>query len=75
MGLLDPDSFTQKYENFTEKVKSGRVLLSPWRWAGVDEANAALAQEDPLKGWVPLPVPAGQTVYLGEFGTNGFSIA
>jgi len=73
MGLLDPDSFTQKYENFTEKVKGGRVLLSPWSWAGVDESNAALAKEDPLKGWEPLPVPSGQTVYLGEFGTNGFS--
>jgi len=73
MGVLDPDSFTQKYENFTEKVKSGRVLLSPWTWAGVTEANAALAKEDPLKGWEPLPVPAGQTVYLGEFGENGFS--
>ncbi|WP_256758856.1 extracellular solute-binding protein [Cohnella sp. WQ 127256] len=73
MGVLDPDAFTQKYENFTEKVKSGRVLFSPWKWAGVDESNAALAKEDPKTGWVPMPLPKGQTVYLGEFGTNGFS--
>jgi len=73
MGLLDPDSFTQKFENFVEKVKSDRVLLSQWSWAGASEANVALAKEDPKSGWVPMPVPTGQSVYMGEFGENGFS--
>ncbi|MHA6480778.1 extracellular solute-binding protein [Paenibacillus sp. strain BS8-2] len=73
LGVLDPDSFTQKYDNFTEKVKSHRVLFSQWQWAGVNEANAELAKMDQVSGWMPMPVPKGQTVYAGEFGSNGFS--
>ncbi|MCU6711364.1 extracellular solute-binding protein [Paenibacillus sp. J5C_2022] len=73
LGVLDPDSFTQKYDNFTEKVKSNRVLFSQWQWAGPADANVELAKKNPTSGWMPMPMPQGQTVYAGEFGSNGFS--
>jgi putative aldouronate transport system substrate-binding protein len=33
MGLLDPDSLTQKYENAGNKMKDGQVLFSLFPWA------------------------------------------
>jgi putative aldouronate transport system substrate-binding protein len=33
MGIMDPDSLTQKWDNVSEKYKEGRILFSPWEWA------------------------------------------
>ncbi|MDR1565963.1 MAG: hypothetical protein LBS48_01610 [Treponema sp.] len=32
MGLLDPDSITQTWDNFLEKATAGRTLFSFWSW-------------------------------------------
>lgn len=33
MGLLDPDSMTQRFDDAIGKFSEGRVLFSPWNWA------------------------------------------
>lgn len=33
MGILDPDSVTQKWETVSEKYNNGQILFSPWAWA------------------------------------------
>ncbi|MFF2093993.1 extracellular solute-binding protein [Paenibacillus sp. NPDC058174] len=71
LGLFDPDSFTMKYDNMLEKIKSNRLLFSWWNWAGTNEANDAFEKAGELKGWAPLPPAKGQTQYVGEYGSIG----
>ncbi len=42
MGLVDPDGFTMKYDNYLDELKSGKYLTTYAIWM-VDEANAALS--------------------------------
>ncbi len=39
MGLVDPDSLTQKYTDAQNKYKDGRVLFSYFSWLGKPEYN------------------------------------
>lgn len=32
MGLLDPDSMTQRFDDAQQKFTDGRVLMGPWTW-------------------------------------------
>lgn len=32
MGLVDPDSYNQTYNDLSQKFKDGQVLFSPWPW-------------------------------------------
>lgn len=32
LGLVDPESATQNYENYIEKYEKGQILYSPWPW-------------------------------------------
>lgn len=32
MGILDPDSMTQRYDDYVNKATAGRVLFSYWPW-------------------------------------------
>ena len=66
-GLLDEESFTDKWDQFMEKVKSGRAL-SAWYavWAS-GEANNAFKE----KGWddmayITMPVQSNGQVERGE---------
>jgi ABC-type sugar transport system, periplasmic component len=34
MGLVDPDSLTQKFDAVVDKFKAGRVLFTPWSFLG-----------------------------------------
>lgn len=71
LGLFDPDSFTMKYDNLLEKIKSNRLLFSWWNWAGANDANDAFEKSGELKGWVPLPPAKGETQYVTEYGSIG----
>ena len=74
MGLLDPDTFTQKYDNFIDKLKNNRVLINVAGWAGgVDVNNQFLAAGQPLKGFQALPPFEGGYAYLGYSSTYGNS--
>ena len=59
-GIVDPESFTQTYDEYIAKLSTGRVLgmIDQW-WDFAYTANDALKQQGPdLKGcnYVPLPI-------------------
>lgn len=39
MGLIDPKSLTQNYEQCFEKYRNGEILFSPWPWLGKSAYN------------------------------------
>jgi putative aldouronate transport system substrate-binding protein len=39
MGLVDPDSPTQNFEDVSNKYKDGSILYSPWPWLGQPDYN------------------------------------
>ncbi len=73
IGLLDPDSFVQKYDDYKAKIATGRVLaLADARWEIV-EAVTALKQdgkEDSLYGY--FPVTLNETVKYADFQSTGY---
>lgn len=78
IGLLDRESFVQKYDQYKAKIASGRVVaLADARWE-IGEPVAALQQAgkaDQIYGYFPLTMKEGQkyadfqnTGYLGGWG-------
>jgi putative aldouronate transport system substrate-binding protein len=69
MGLLDPDSITQTWDNFTEKATAGRILFAFWPW-GTGSFNTADRAEQ-VVGFKMVPfegqkiLGAVSPVYLG----------
>lgn len=53
MGILDPDTFTNKWDNVIEKTSADRVISSPWTWAYGD-INSKLMPEG--KGYQLIPM-------------------
>lgn len=39
MGLVDPDSTTQNFDNLSAKYKDGQILYSLWPWFGAGQYN------------------------------------
>ncbi len=39
MGIFDPEGFTQKYQQFDDKLKNGEVLVSGYGWTQPDPAK------------------------------------
>ena len=54
MGLLDPDSMTQKFDNANEKSNSNRVQLGVVQWM-FDQANQGFAKNQEMKGYMNIP--------------------
>lgn len=72
LGILDPDSLMQKFENHVEKAKANRILSSWVSWSGEDDATkayAAAGQKD--KGFVALPPIKGTYQYNGSYSELG----
>lgn len=61
MGLLDPDSFTQKYDQAAQKYNSGQVLAAI-NGGMIDGSNKYLQSKQIYdRGWFgPLPMPSEQ---------------
>ncbi|RED85501.1 extracellular solute-binding protein [Cohnella phaseoli] len=55
MGILDPESFTQKSDKYEEKVKSGRYLYNVPGWLVTDINSHYEKAGMPDKGMVALP--------------------
>lgn len=45
MGLVDPQSVTQSYEDVAKKYEEGQVLFSPWPWMAQLEYNTQARRE------------------------------
>ncbi len=60
-GLLDPDSFTMKYDQWQQKVKNGETYFFTEGWCAND------FEGDGTKGYAPLNYQPGQPTYA-NFG-------
>ncbi|MFD0716258.1 hypothetical protein [Paenibacillus sp. GCM10027626] len=73
MGLLDPDSFTQKYDQATQKYNTGQVLATYTGWM-IWGGNTYLQQSKDIydQGWFgPLPMPSkGYNYFNKKYGQN-----
>ncbi|MCI8544173.1 MAG: extracellular solute-binding protein [Lachnospiraceae bacterium] len=63
MGLLDPDSMTQRFDDATNKMGSGRVLMGLGNW-GVSDFATPEKQEEGI-GHMPVFVKDSPTVTEG----------
>ena len=61
-GVLDPDSFTQKYAQFTQKCDDQRYAMIYANWIAAT-SNAALAKINPNLGYMPIPPASGTAAY------------
>lgn len=69
MGILDPESFTQKGENVTEKATTGRLFYTENSW---NNWNSLLAESvGPQAGFEAL-IDAFPSVYGGDCGNYGW---
>ncbi|MBW5445178.1 ABC transporter substrate-binding protein [Cohnella sp. CFH 77786] len=70
MGLLDPDSVTQKFGDVANKLKDGQVFFTPWTW--LDDTYNTENHTSAGKGIMPVPfaeekaITFGYTPYGGE---------
>lgn len=57
-GMIDPESFTQSYEEYLEKLASGRVLgmVEQWWQFAYDVGDKLGRRAEEGCGYVPLPV-------------------
>ncbi|MDW7658575.1 MAG: hypothetical protein SCM11_15515 [Bacillota bacterium] len=60
LGIMDPEYLTQTEEDYTNKVKTGRVLSPDIRWLGITEFNSQAELEYPDEGigFATIPVEA-----------------
>jgi putative aldouronate transport system substrate-binding protein len=75
-GLLDPESFTHKYDSYIAKLSSGRVLgLADANWDYQDAIKSLVAAGKPERTWAPLSVVVDETKYkdpsLKSYGYSG----
>lgn len=73
LGILDPESLTQKYQNVVEKHNAYRVYanLASWPYGGANKQM--VAEGTPNKGLMPLPPLKGANrfQYNSIFNSNG----
>lgn len=46
LGLVDPESYTQKFEDMTMKYENGQIFYSPWPWVAQTYYNTASRLEE-----------------------------
>ena len=72
-GLLDPESFVQKYDQYLAKITSGRVLaLTDQRWQFQDGENALKAEGKYERGYGHYPVTLNEQYVRKDFQGTGF---
>lgn len=56
LGLIDPKSANQNYDQCFEKFKNGEVFFSPWPWQGKSAFNTISNMEETGRGFMMAPV-------------------
>ncbi|KFI64233.1 ABC transporter substrate-binding protein [Bifidobacterium cuniculi] len=69
MGLVDPESTTQNWDNLSTKVTEGKVLMSIWSWLGKPRMNSTENQEKGI-GFMLAPLE-NMKVYTPGFQPEG----
>lgn len=54
MGILDPETYTQKNEDYSQKINEGQVLYSSMEW-DFDAGNAELNKNGGTDKYVDVP--------------------
>lgn len=73
-GLLDPESFIQKYDQYKAKIASGRVLAlidSKWQVKDAEQALSHAGMQDRMYGM--YPVTMGESFRNRDFQPAGYS--
>lgn len=73
-GLLDPESFIQKYDQYQAKISEGRVLAladSLWEYAEAQQSLVASGMPERTYGMFPLVLEEGMK--YAEFRPTGYS--
>ncbi|MBU3112213.1 ABC transporter substrate-binding protein [Clostridium lacusfryxellense] len=73
-GLLDPESFTQKYDAYKSKLATGRVLAltdSPWDF--LEPATALVKDNKADRTWAPQPITLDETITNAGMRDVGYS--
>lgn len=65
LGLIDPKSANQNYDQCFEKFKNGEAFFSPWPWLGKSAFNTISNMEDEGKGFMIAPVKDMQIYSYG----------
>jgi len=73
IGLLDPESFVQKYDQYKAKIASGRVLgLVDQQWDYADAENALKAEGKFDSTYARFPVTLDETYQDHSFQGTGY---
>ena len=74
IGLLDPESFIQKYDQYQAKIAEGRVLaLADSKWNYVDAEQALVAAGIAERGYAQLPLVLDKSYKFADFRPAGYS--
>lgn len=74
IGLLDPESFVQKLDQYQAKIASGRVLAltdSKWQYAQAETSLTANGMAD--RTYAMLPVTVNENYKYAAFRPTGYS--
>ncbi|MCY9667274.1 ABC transporter substrate-binding protein [Paenibacillus alginolyticus] len=74
IGLLDPESFVQKYDQYQAKISSGRVLGlidAKWEYQQAEQALKKAGKEDQTYGLYPLTL--NDSIKYHDFQDSGYS--
>lgn len=67
MGLVDPESFTQTYDDYVAKLKNGQYIYMGINGSAVaQQVNEALAEIDPSMGYEFIPTGLSYCSYTYE---------
>lgn len=64
LGLVDPDSMTQNWDDVWEKYANGSILFSPWPWLGQAAYNT-LEHMNEGKGFMIAPLKDMNVLHYG----------
>lgn len=73
IGLLDPESFTQKFDQYKAKIASGRVIgLTDARWALNEPVAALLKDGKEERAYGYFPVTMSKDIKYADFQSSGY---
>lgn len=74
IGLLDPESFFQKYDQYQAKIAEGRVLaLADAKWEYVDAEQALVAAGKSERGYGMFPLVLNDSYTYADFRPVGYT--
>jgi len=74
LGLLDPESFIQKYDQYQAKIAEGRVVaLADAKWEYVDAELALVAADMPERAYGMYPLTLDDSYTFADFRPFGYS--